>query len=261
MSPTINRIINKQFFLYKGDYNPFDGGTPANKVVDDVVKEVERGFEKVGEMVDKLGDSAENFIKDPKNELGQWFNESNRVFYDPVMWLDREVLNNNIDIYSGGLLTDFKNASTLALAGDLLQDKPVDDNLKSTARVGAVVGTAVATGGSSLAVSAGSTMAMMQATGGLAGEGASTKSWENLFGGIAQGAGNVIGGVGKTVGNVINNILNPPDEVVPIWTNDDNPLAGFYAENEDSKKIVLIVALVVSVGILTVALATKKKRK
>lgn len=239
----INRILNNQFFLYKGDLNPFDGGTPANKVVDDVVNTVEKAVQ------DTINYVKDDMVNDVIEIGGTVYEYSVGLPAQTLKWVDEGILNNNLDLYSGGLVSDWENSfETIRKVGE---GGDVESTLKSNVRVGAVAGATALTGGS---LTAGATMTALTPK-------ASEASWEELFGGVAKGGGVVAGGVFNTIGDVVNKIINPPDEIVPLWTNDDNPLAGFYAENEDSKKIVLIVALFVSVGILTIALATKKKRK
>ncbi len=243
MSPTINRIINKQFFLYKGDLNPFDGGTPANKVVDDVVDTVEKAVQ------DTINYVKDDMVNDVVEIGGTIYEYSIGMPAQALKWVDEGILNNNLDLYSGGLVSDWENSfETIRKVGE---GGDVESTLKSNVRVGAVAGATALTGGS---LTAGATMVALTPEG-------SKSEWNELLGGVAKGGGVVAGGVFNTIGGAVSNIFNPSDEIVPLWTNDNNPLSGFYAENEDSKKIVLIVALLVSVGILTVALSTKKKRK
>ena len=226
------------------------------------IKDFKKAVKNVGKAVEKAVNDTGNYLsKDLGKDLvkiGNGVIEGAGIVYEysvgaPAQltkWVDDGLLNGNIDLYTGGLVSDWENSfEVVRKVGD---GGNVEGTLKSGARVGAVAGATALTGGS---ITAAATMTMTTA-----GK-ASEKEWGQIVGGIATGAGAVAGGIGKTIGDVVNNIFNPKDEIVNAWTNDSGQYVSGLINQDDGNKKVLIVGLIVGVTLLTVAMATTKKRK
>lgn len=228
------------------------------KAAKNVTKAVEKAVNDTGKTIEKAVNDTGNYLtKDLINDLNKGLEIAGNVDYyysgtSFITWFDKHILNNNLDIYTGGLVSDLDNSHRGKIVGDIGRKESVEDNIKSTARVGAVVGATILTGGSATAG-----LTMTAATAGKASE----KEWGQIVGGIASGAGAVAGGIGKTIGDTVNNIFNPKDEVVNAWTNDSGQYISGLIPQDDSKKKVLIVGLFVGLTLLTVAVATTKKKR
>lgn len=219
-------------------------------------KKVEKAVQNVGKTIEKAVNDTGNYLsKDLGKDLLDGLNktiEIGGIVYEysigaPAQltkWVDDGLLNGNLDLYSGGLVSDWENS--FEAPRKLGEKKNVESSIKSNVRVGAVAGATALTGGS---VTAGLTMTALTPK-------ASEATWEELFGGIAKGGGAVAGGV---FGDLVNNIFNPADEVFNAL-NDDTGAVNII-ENPNGNKKVLIVGLIVGVTLLTVAMATTKKRK
>lgn len=222
--------------------------TVAVKPVGDILRESGRfvGGD-IGEGLEKFGTSADNFLLNPLNETGQWFNEANRTASDPVMYLDREILGGNVDKYTGGLLTTVKNASGFALTGDLLQGKNVGDNLLDIGRVTAILYSGGAFAGAGAGLSIGSAYATTMATANI--------TSKNMGDALASFTG--VMGLPPMVGGLIQNVFNPRPAIQNSYA-DSTPDTVLFDTKGKFIPIIIIATVVIGAGIII--LSTKKKR-
>lgn len=146
-----------------------------------------------------------------------------------------------LDAVSGGLYSATVNATKFG--GDLLEGKSVRDNLKDTARVGAVAGATIY----------GGPTAGMAVNSGLSKDGKTNLSLKSII----TSAGNVVGG---TVGNILKQIgYEGP-------TMSGNPQSGYYSDSPTSiyqgeGKSSYLLPVIIGIILVTVVVVIKKKKK
>ena len=130
---------------------------------------------------------------------------------------------NEVDAFSGGLLSAADNAGRTG--ADLVGGKSVKDNLKDAARVGVVVGTAVATGGGSLATRATTTLAVNNALSKNGKTNLNLKSGLSAVG--AYGTGN------DTVDSILKSVGKSGNASAQVQQNYDS---GYYSTDTGSSQ-------------------------
>lgn len=128
-----------------------------------------------------------------------------------------------VNAFSGGLLSAADNAGRTG--ADLVGGKSVKDNLKDAARVGAVVGTVVATGGGSLATQASTTLAVNKALSKNGKTNLNLKSVLSAFG--AYGTGN------DTVDSILKSVGKSGNASAQVQQNYDS---GYYSTDTGSSQ-------------------------
>lgn len=197
-------------------------------------------------------------IYDTAKVAGNYVSIIGRAMLAVPTFVDKNLLNNNFDKYTGGLLTTSNNV--MDTPKELFSGGRVDDNLKDTVRLGMIAaaiylsgGTAIVAGEEVVVLGGASAVAGYSATQATAGM--SGKSW-----------GQVLSDVSNTylpgpVGGMVGNIFNPPPKQSVEYNSTYTPTSAadlFQYENVGN----LIPVVVAGAGaVIALLLIMKLKKK
>lgn len=154
-----------------------------------------------------------------------------------------------LDQYTGGLGSSIISANSTL--NNIVNDRSIKANIKDTVRVGAVVGTAVLTGGGSIGAQIGTTMAVNNALSG----GVNLRSLTNA--GMAASGGTGI----PIIDNIINAVNNPVSRPAQNQVDNSGNYVGDYSSSLGSTySISPIVLLAGGVAVIILVVISKRKK-
>ncbi len=226
----------------------------AEKVVQNVVTETGKGLHNVVKESGKGIDLITPDITIAKEDvsikgLGKLTANVATIGYDSSIGLgvkaleivDAELLNDNLNIYSGGLLDDLDNVGNLMM--NLAEGEPVEEEMKSLARVGAIAAAVVFSGGTAAVLTTLGTAGMSQA------------SWGQIANKLSDAY------LPDGLGDIFENVIDGPKQVIDYVTNYTPSDAGNPIVLQDVVDSKIIPIMVITVVLASSIILLKKKKK